>query len=140
MNAFYAPRKILIVTKLLVADGDIVVIGGIKKNNVANSKEQTPGIGNVPVIGNLFKGKQQEDTLDELLFRVVWLSFVFVWLSFVVDWLFVWLSLVVDSELVLLDIIWGDIVDIDISTGSIWFGDTLLLSPSVVLYWILIYY
>ena len=25
-------------TKLLVADGDIVVIGGIKKNNVASSK------------------------------------------------------------------------------------------------------
>ena len=56
-----------ILTKLLVADGDIVVIGGIKKNNVANSKEQTPGIGNMPVIGNLFKGKTASDTLDELL-------------------------------------------------------------------------
>ena len=44
-------------TKLLVADGDIVVIGGIKKNVIANSKSQTPGLGNVPVIGNLFKGK-----------------------------------------------------------------------------------
>ena len=56
-----------IVTKLLVADGDIVVIGGIKKNVVANSKEQTPGIGNMPVIGNLFKGKASSDNLDELL-------------------------------------------------------------------------
>ena len=56
-----------IVTKLLVADGDVVVIGGIKKESEINSKNQTPGIGNVPVIGNLFKGKQQEDTLDELL-------------------------------------------------------------------------
>ena len=60
-------NKMEIVTKLLVADGDIVVIGGIKKNNVANSKEQTPGIGNMPVIGNLFKGKTSSDTLDELL-------------------------------------------------------------------------
>lgn len=60
-------NKMEIVTKLLVADGDIVVIGGIKKNNVANSKEQTPGIGNMPVIGNLFKGKTASDTLDELL-------------------------------------------------------------------------
>ena len=59
-----------IVTKLLVADGDVVVIGGIKKESEINSKNQTPGIGNVPVIGNLFKGKQQEDTLDELLFRL----------------------------------------------------------------------
>ena len=43
-------------TKLLIADGDIVVIGGIKKNKVFNIKNQTPGIGNVPVLGNLFKG------------------------------------------------------------------------------------
>jgi len=60
-------NKMEIVTKLLVADGDIVVIGGIKKNNVTNSKSQTPGIGNVPVIGNLFKGKSNSDNLNELL-------------------------------------------------------------------------
>jgi len=51
----------------LVADGDIVVIGGIKKNVQAESKEQTPGVGNLPVIGNLFKGKTSSDNLDELL-------------------------------------------------------------------------
>ncbi len=60
-------NKMEIITKLLVADGDIVVIGGIKKNIVANSKSQTPGLGNVPVIGNLFKGKSTSDNLDELL-------------------------------------------------------------------------
>ena len=43
-------------TKLLIADGDIVVIGGIKKNKVFNTKSQMPGLGNVPVLGNLFKG------------------------------------------------------------------------------------
>ena len=46
---------------------DIVVIGGIKKNVLSQSKNQTPGIGNVPVIGNLFKGKSNSDNLDELL-------------------------------------------------------------------------
>ena len=60
-------NKMEINTKLLVADGDIVVIGGIKKNVIAKSKNQTPGIGNVPVIGNLFKGKSESDNLDELL-------------------------------------------------------------------------
>ncbi len=60
-------NKMEIVTKLLVADGDIVVIGGIKKNIVSQSKNQTPGIGNMPVIGNLFKGKSNSDNLDELL-------------------------------------------------------------------------
>ena len=56
-----------IVTKLLVADGDVVVIGGIKKEYDSNNKNQTPGVGNVPVIGNLFKGKAEKDTLNELL-------------------------------------------------------------------------
>ena len=59
--------KMQIDTKLLLADGDIVVIGGIKKDKVSDSKNQTPGIGNVPVIGNLFKGKAKSDSLNELL-------------------------------------------------------------------------
>jgi len=54
-------------TKLLVADGDIVVIGGIKKNNVASAKRGVPGASNVPVVGNLFKGSSQSDTMNELL-------------------------------------------------------------------------
>ena len=60
-------NKMEIITKLLVADGDIVVIGGIKKNQVSDSKNQTPGVGDMPVIGNLFKGKSKKDNLDELL-------------------------------------------------------------------------
>ena len=62
-----AINKMEIKTKLLVADGDIVVIGGIKKSSVTNSKQQTPGIGNIPVLGNLFKGKTKTDNMDELL-------------------------------------------------------------------------
>ena len=60
-------NKMEITTKLLVADGDIVVIGGIKKNKTANTRKQVPGWGNVPVVGNLFKGRTSEDNLDELL-------------------------------------------------------------------------
>ena len=62
-----AVNKMEIITRLLVADGDIVVIGGIKKNVISDTKTQTPGIGNMPVIGNLFKGKKKSDNLDELL-------------------------------------------------------------------------
>ena len=62
-----AINKMEIKTKLLIADGDIVVIGGIKKSSVTNSKQQTPGIGNIPVLGNLFKGKTKTDNMDELL-------------------------------------------------------------------------
>ena len=54
-------------TKLLVTDGDIVVIGGIKKNTKNNTSTKTPGISKVPVVGNLFKGKNKTDELKELL-------------------------------------------------------------------------
>ena len=60
-------NKMEISTKLLIADGDIVVIGGIKKNKVFSSKKQTPGVGDLPVLGNLFKGKTKSDKMDELL-------------------------------------------------------------------------
>ena len=54
-------------TKLLVADGDIVVIGGIKKNTIGDSKSGIPGVSNVPVIGKMFSGTSKSDTLNELL-------------------------------------------------------------------------
>ena len=54
-------------TKLLVADGDIVVIGGIKKNTVSDNKDSVPGVSKVPVIGKMFQGKSKSDTLNELL-------------------------------------------------------------------------
>ena len=59
--------KMEIITKLLVADGDIVVIGGIKSENITKGKGQVPGLGNVPVIGNLLKQNKQQDKLEELL-------------------------------------------------------------------------
>ena len=54
-------------TKLLVADGDIVVIGGIKKNIAADNKFGVPGMDNVPILGKMFQGKNKSDTLTELL-------------------------------------------------------------------------
>ena len=56
-----------ITTKLLVSDGDIVVIGGIKINTEANTNRKTPGLSKVPVVGNLFKGKTKSDKLSEML-------------------------------------------------------------------------
>ena len=54
-------------TKLLVADGDIVVIGGIKKNIVTDQLDTVPGLNKVPVLGKMFSGKSKEDDLTELL-------------------------------------------------------------------------
>ena len=62
-----AINTMAITTKLLVADGDIVVIGGIKKNTVSNAESGVPGVKNVPIIGKMFKGSEKSDTLNELL-------------------------------------------------------------------------
>ena len=56
-----------IITQLLVSDGDIVVIGGIKQKKKTDSRSGTPGASKVPVLGNLFKSKSKTDTLTELL-------------------------------------------------------------------------
>lgn len=60
-------NKMEIDTKLLVADGDIVVIGGIKKDTKSDNKNQVPGIGDTPIFGDLFKNKAKTDNLNELL-------------------------------------------------------------------------
>ena len=60
-------NKMEIQTKLLIADGDIVVIGGIKKNEVFNTKDSVPGLNKLPVVGNLFSGKRKSDSMDELI-------------------------------------------------------------------------
>ena len=56
-----------ITTRLLVSDGDIVVIGGIKINTTTDNKNKTPGLSEVPVVGNLFKSKNKSDKLEEML-------------------------------------------------------------------------
>ena len=56
-----------ITTKLLVSDGDIVVIGGIKKNTIKDVKSRTPGLSKIPVVGNLFKSKTSSDKMTEML-------------------------------------------------------------------------
>ena len=60
-------NKMEINTKLLVADGDIVVIGGIKKNNVASGKDGVPGVSKIPVVGKALSGSNKSDTMNELL-------------------------------------------------------------------------
>ena len=60
-------NKMEIKTKLLIADGDIVVIGGIKKNDISDASEQVPCMNKLPIIGKMFKGTQKIDKMTELL-------------------------------------------------------------------------
>ena len=61
-------NKMEINTKLLVADGDIVVIGGIKKIMLQVVKRSVPGVSKLPVVGKMFlSGTSKSDTMNELL-------------------------------------------------------------------------
>ena len=45
----------------------IAVVGGIKKNNVANNRQGVPGTSKVPILGKVLSGKSNSDTMNELL-------------------------------------------------------------------------
>mgnify|MGYP001446524002 CR=1 FL=1 len=53
-------------TKLLVADESIVIIGGIYTEQADESRSQTPGLGDIPVFGNLFKMKKDKDSYKRI--------------------------------------------------------------------------
>lgn len=55
-------------TKVLVADGGTVVIGGIIVTQQQTTITQTPLVGSLPLIGNLFKRTQTTVSSQELLF------------------------------------------------------------------------
>ncbi|MDD4929353.1 MAG: type IV pilus secretin PilQ [Gallionella sp.] len=56
-----------VVTKVLVENGGTVVIGGVYKQNDATIVNQVPLLGDIPVLGYLFKSKAVSTVKNELL-------------------------------------------------------------------------
>jgi len=54
-------------TKLLVNDGDTIIIGGIRKTRNDDSVSGVPGFKDIPLLGWFFKTKGKSDTMEELL-------------------------------------------------------------------------
>lgn len=54
-------------TEIMVKDGETSVIGGIIEEEVLENSNKIPGLGNVPVIGYLFRGKTTTKNKKELL-------------------------------------------------------------------------
>jgi len=54
-------------TQVLVKDGQTVVLGGIMETERRDSERKVPLLGDVPVLGNLFKTKSKINNRDELL-------------------------------------------------------------------------
>jgi type IV pilus assembly protein PilQ len=57
-------------TSILVDNGETVVLGGVYEGNQFFSKEQVPWLGDLPVVGNLFKQRANQENETELLIFV----------------------------------------------------------------------
>jgi pilus assembly protein CpaC len=57
-------------TELEMQDGQTFVIAGLMDNRVTNINEKIPGLGNLPIIGNLFKSKNNQKNHSELMVLV----------------------------------------------------------------------
>lgn len=57
-------------TQVLVDNGGTVVVGGIHTQNISNTVNKVPFLGDIPVLGNLFQGSAKLDQKSELLIFV----------------------------------------------------------------------
>jgi type IV pilus assembly protein PilQ len=57
-------------TEVLVPDGGTTVIGGVLADNETELQNRTPGLGSIPVLGNLFKRKLTTRQTNEILFFI----------------------------------------------------------------------
>ena len=57
-------------TQVLVSDGATVVIGGVIQTTNSVSTTQTPFLGDIPWLGNLFKARSVSTETDELIFFI----------------------------------------------------------------------
>jgi type IV pilus assembly protein PilQ len=63
-------NKRAVETNVLVDNGETVVLGGVFERTRFTSKEQVPWLGNLPIVGNLFKNDARKETNNELLIFV----------------------------------------------------------------------
>lgn len=57
-------------TKVVVPDGGTTVVGGVLFDDERENQDRTPGLGSVPILGNLFKRKGVTRTTNEILFFI----------------------------------------------------------------------
>lgn len=59
-----------IVTNVRVKNGQTLVLGGLFKEDTKIERRQVPGLGDIPILGNAFKGYDDELTRQEIIFLV----------------------------------------------------------------------
>lgn len=63
------PRLIshAISTSVLMMDGETLVLGGLLQKKVRNQRDKVPGASRTPIVGGLFRNKEQETVTTEVL-------------------------------------------------------------------------
>ncbi len=54
-------------TNLIVRDGDVVVIGGVFSNTESQSESKVPFLGDIPILGRLFRSDAKVDNQEQVL-------------------------------------------------------------------------
>jgi type IV pilus assembly protein PilQ len=57
-------------TQVVLGDGQTVVLGGILETNQTRTATKVPWLGDIPILGNLFKTTTDTNDKDELLIFV----------------------------------------------------------------------
>ncbi len=60
-------NKRSIESSVLVADGSIVVLGGLLQDDYSSSQEKVPGLGDIPFFGNLFRSESRSRNKTNLM-------------------------------------------------------------------------
>jgi type II secretory pathway component GspD/PulD (secretin) len=71
-GGFLVPSKTTaeVSTNVLVRDGHTIVIGGLFRDRTELIRSQVPLVGNVPILGNLFRSTLDNNTREEVIFLV----------------------------------------------------------------------
>ena len=59
-----------VTTNVLVKDGHTIVIGGLFRESTTISKSQIPLLGNVPLLGDLFRSTSNQNVREEVIFLI----------------------------------------------------------------------
>lgn len=57
-------------TNVMVRDGQTIVLGGLFRESTVSTRRQIPFLGDIPIIGNAFRGTEDETERSEIIFLI----------------------------------------------------------------------
>jgi len=59
-----------LVTNVMVRDGQTIVLGGLFRESTTVSRKQVPFLGDIPILGNAFRGHDDQTNRNEIIFLI----------------------------------------------------------------------